>query len=197
MHGRLNLTSRESIPLPYTMAIPRAAEDFPFAANAGNLIVLRKRIKNWAFSHVRGIYVNVHTGWKIRVGRNGTSKGSSHGDWVQLLAFSALSELVKNALLVESHTDRHERPDIVAIHRMYAPFLFKEVLFRVKLTITESEGAFYYDHTLAGIEIETPGRNSRTTAQPLGSQTHPGTVIVPDFLSGVKYEDGTAFVWSR
>ena len=193
---KLNITPRESIPLPQTMPITLVADNFRLAANADHLTALRKRVKRWAFSNVRGTYFNVHTGWRIHVARNGISKSVSHGEWPQLAAFSVLEELLRAALLVESHPDRYKRPDIVAVHRMYAPFRLKDDLFRVKLTVTESEIASYYDHTLTGIETETPGRNSRTTVTPLGSQTHPGEISVPDFLHGVKYEDGTPFVWS-
>ncbi|MDR1144902.1 MAG: hypothetical protein LBK71_02045 [Verrucomicrobiales bacterium] len=85
---------------------------------------------------------NVATGLVAAVSNNSVSKMTS-GSAVKksgsltahALAIANLDTLFKNAALVETRADRNNNPDIMAIHRFYAPLNVTGEIYAVKLTV--------------------------------------------------------------
>lgn len=173
-------------------------------ANAftGSLAEKRRNALKFALANLRASFLNDYTGWNIQVARKGIEKAVSkrtaqeHFDTIK-----ALPELLKNAILAESHSDREGNPDIRQVHRFYAPLALGEKLYRVKLTVKETkEGRKFYDHSLTEIEMPEALRASRVQEEQWDLATAPGTLKKPatiisiaDLLQGATKNDGAKF----
>lgn len=122
----------------------------------GNLREKRKVALRYAMQNLRGIYKNTDTGWDIKISRQGILKAlSKREEQSHFDAITALPDLLKKAVLAESHPDKYGTPDIKQVHRFYAPLVIDKKLYRAKLTVKETmDGRRFYDHSLT--EIEKP-----------------------------------------
>ena len=148
---------------------------------------------------------NEDTGWDLTVARQDWSKlakdkGQSTAG---LQAIGGIEELVKHAVLAETHRDQqHQNPSVSAVHRLYAPLELGGQLYRVKLTVKDYSitmgGEKRNLHALQAIEIESPAGN------PLAHETHEApkppaqptgqTSSIADLLRGaVRDSDGQPF----
>ena len=87
-------------------------------------------------------------------------------------AVAGIRDLAKNAVLVESHEDaKHSNPDVIAIHRLYAPVQIGDTLYRAKLTVkdySQKDGNQFKNlHAIETVEIEkeTAGLGTLPTAK--------------------------------
>lgn len=162
----------------------------------------KQQAANWAKSNIRGEYKNNDTGWNIRVSKDGIQKitsGDRQHQKEHLEAIRALSELLQNAILAESHADRNNNPDIKMVHRFYSALNINNALYRVKLTVVElNNGNKLYDHSLTEIEepVGISGRNTIAGSAIPGSTT--GSVVsIANLLKGVKKNNGSLFDVSK
>lgn len=148
--------------------------------------------------------VNDDTGWLLRVNREAVKKIADNEaqSAVSLQAIKALTDLVRNAVVVERHPDtRHRNPSVRAIYRLAVPLQIGEALYRVKLTVKDfqqgREAAFKL-HALDAAEIEgaplgtlpnSPAEAGVGTTQPTTGRT----ITVADLLRGATLQDGTPF----
>ena len=85
-------------------------------------------------------------------------------------AVAGIRDLAKNAVLVETHEDaKHSNPDVIAIHRLYAPVQIGDTLYRAKLTVkdySQKDGNQFKNlHAIETVEIETAGLGTLPTAK--------------------------------
>lgn len=143
--------------------------------------------------------INDDTGWVLSVGKKDRKKMGNNNELTHATsqAVQGLDELVKHAIVAETHTDnRHNNPDVKAVHRLYAPAMIDGQLYRVKLTVkdyqftTGQEGKKAL-HAIEAVEIENAllgtvpsysTSNDVQTAQP----TTGHSISVADLLDGVK-----------
>lgn len=149
----------------------------------------------WALKNVRGhSVVNKHTGMFIRIGRRALEKTTSGSSVLKstsrtahFAAVSVLIALLERAVLIQSHPDRHNNPDIRPIHRFFAAFSFRGDLFRVKLTVKEFaqrlENSGFYTYELAQIEMPD-GKQAASCSEKQTSAPPPGKTNLTEFLGG-------------
>ncbi|KWT84146.1 hypothetical protein [Candidatus Magnetominusculus xianensis] len=152
----------------------------------------KEAAKKWAGDNIQGkSFVNKDSGWNIDVSRKGIGEALSksrlaHID--QIEAIRAIPELIENAVLGETHSDKKGSPHIKNIHRFYAPLEIDGKLYRAKLTVRESaDGKKFYDHSLT--EIEKPvGSYARDTFSGSAPRTQQQAhdISVKDLLKDVK-----------
>ena len=148
--------------------------------------------------------LNNDTGWEISFGHKNLSKlfsasstrNSIMPEHIQIV--SMLRELIKNAVLAESHIDRKDtgesgQANVLAIHRLYAPIQIDHRLFRVKLTVKEHShppGLNFKNYQLAEIEMpagelvnEATQRITPTSGHPAQNQSE-RVLSIADLLRG-------------
>lgn len=160
----------------------------------------------------RSPVINNDTGWEISFGNKHLSKLFSQSSIIKSLSpehwqvISAIRNLVKNAVLSDTHTDRKAKGNsgedhIAAVHRLYAPVAIGKKLLRVKLTIYEMkdelQGKKFKNYELA--EIDLPMRdgemaNQASPTSPLALAQKPDSVSITDLLkNAIRDSDGLAF----
>lgn len=104
---------------------------------------------------------NQDTGWDLQINKKGRGKMGDNGDLKasDSQAVAGLLYLVHHAVLAESHADyEHQNEHVKAIHRLYAPVLIGDVLYRVKLTVKDfvlNDGTKKKNlHALETVELE-------------------------------------------
>lgn len=118
----------------------------------------------------------------------------------ELQAVAALPDLVWHAVLVESHVDlEHGNPQVLMIHRLYAPLTIGCHLFRVKLTVKTFAPGSVGDrvlHALSAAEIENaplgtlPVHEILKEPKPQAQPTTGRTMTIADLLRGARQNDG-------
>lgn len=91
-----------------------------------------------------GTYKNLDQGWNIVLNRVGadhaiSSALQSSEAKIHLIAVASLPELIKEAILVETHPDRKNQKGLKQVHRFLAPLEVTDSIFAVKLTVKEYE----------------------------------------------------------
>lgn len=122
--------------------------------------------------HLRDEYTNESTGWTIRVSKSSAKELSGKRDdpW-RLDALDVLPDLIRRAVLGDTHPDTKRRPEIKAVHHLYAPMRAPDAgletgstrsrpdpRFVVELTVFElQDGRKLYNHDL--VEISDPAES--------------------------------------
>ena len=122
--------------------------------------------------HLRDEYTNESTGWTIRVSKSSAKELSGKRDdpW-RLDALDVLPDLIRRAVLGDSHPDTKGRPEVKAVHHLYAPMRAPDAgletgstrsrpdrRFVVELTVFElQDGRKLYNHDL--VEISDPAES--------------------------------------
>ena len=157
---------------------------------------------------------NEDTEWDIHFGYKNLSKlfsasstrNSAMPEHLQVAA--VLRDLIRVAVLAESHRDRRDtgetgQSNVLAMHRLYAPVWIEDRLFRVKLTVKEHAhppGRNFKNYQLA--EIEMPARElvneDRQRITPASRHSAPNklerTLSISQLLRGaIRDSDGQPF----
>ncbi|MDO4427516.1 MAG: hypothetical protein Q4B88_05235 [Moraxella sp.] len=152
--------------------------------------------------HSNGL-INDDTGWTLTVGKKdrkkmGNNKALSHQTSQSI---QGIEQLVKNAIVAETHSDdKHNNERVVTIHRLYAPVIIDEQLYRVKLTVKDyvlNDGQERKNlHAIEAVEIENsllgtvPPDEKQGVAQP----TTESKISIANLLQGVNRDgDGKPF----
>ena len=165
----------------------------------------------WALENVRpgSPFHNRDTDWSILVSRTGIGEAANNPDnaprWLHFLALTVLPLLIERAVLAESFPDKRGNPEILAMHRMYAPAEHAGILYRVKLTIKEyKDGRRFYNQRLTEIERAPDGGprspDAIETGHPSSISEGVGTALpagpsisIDQLLKGATMEDGRPF----
>lgn len=156
----------------------------------------RAAARQWARENLRDApLTNADTGWgDIAVSRKGIEKSIASAKMpADLEVLPNLRELMDRAVFVESNKGGADSPDVVAFHRLYAPFRLADTLYRAKLTVKETtDGRLFYEPVLT--EIERPGVTTKPES-PLreGASLRPpgpSTIDMDGLLEGVKFRGG-------
>lgn len=101
-------------------------------------------------------FKNNETQWDIFITKQDRAKlVDDYGQDVnELRALAKIREITHEAVLADTHSDSKNNPDIVAIHRLYAPVIIGDKLFRAKLTIKEYKAGRNNLHALDAVEIQ-------------------------------------------
>lgn len=145
--------------------------------------------------------LNEDTGWMLRINRKSRKK---IGDNLKLSApevkaVAGLEELVRKAVLAETHEDhKHQNPPVDLIHRLYVPLQLEGILFRVKLTAKRFTSGERTLHALEAVEIEraplgTLPSYSGAEALQTGQPTTGRSLSIRDLLHGATLNDGSPF----
>ena len=148
--------------------------------------------RTWAMDNLRKEPLpNDDTGMSVHVGYNAIEKATSEsalaksGTQDHIEALPALPQLVKHAVLSESHADRDANPNIRQVHRFYAPLKVDGKTYRVKLTVKEyaqaGQGPGFYSHELSEIEMPAWKQEDAHSGEPT-SPTTAGNISVRDLL---------------
>jgi hypothetical protein len=175
------------------------------APKAGNLRELRREAVRIAGEHV-GRFVNEDTGWTVSISDRGARHvAQDHPDErnypAMVQAMRRLGDIVKGAVLVETHPDLKNQAGVAQVHRLYAPVRVGDAVYVVKLTVKEAAPG---EMTLEQFRLYDLKSEKK---MPTGTSTHPpdvrpasswpavGTSGVPlrDMLSGVKDNAGQLF----
>lgn len=184
-----NLARKKPIPVT-EVTTPLFKAENPGAA--------RRLAKEWLedpANRIVGDHRNDDTGWMINVSKNGLGHGlhgSRNFPTEHLEAAAKLPDLLRHAVLAETHPDREGK--LAAVHRFYAPLRIDNALYRVKITVKEdAQGHRFYDHSLTEIEaapVGTPAPDTRVAP----ATAHTGaTVTVTDLLRGATSNEGKPF----
>lgn len=115
-------------------------------------------VKKELISALNGVYHNDEQGWEVNLSKSGVDHAYSsavNGGVVDartsIEIVSVLPEIIKNAVLVESHPDAKQYENVGQIHRMFAGVSFdgEKDIYVVKLTVKELDGK--HDLTVDGI----------------------------------------------
>lgn len=136
--------------------------------------------------HDGGVVVNKDSGFEIStsggMAQHAVHLGEKHRPYrAHFAAATVIDELLQKAVLAETYSDRKDDNPLLLIHRLYAPFEFDDVLYRVKLTVHDSisksdKWRRFYDHSLTGIDLEK--------ITPAGSAHIVNGVTLPSSLGG-------------
>jgi len=175
-----------------------------------------KEIRSYIQSNVAGTIlerfksgvINKDTGFVITMsksdlGEHLKSDAASVNIRDQFEAICALPELMERALLVESHPDSHQRPEVKCVHRFYAPLQIADAMYAVKLTVNEfvdghlsvdfPSSLKLYHHRLEKKmpSVDMPGfpLNGVTTGQTEGTFN----ISLRQLLEDVKDSEGNVF----
>jgi len=130
-------------------------------------------LKKWPKNGVH----NDDTGWGFIVTRQDWKKlakwqGQTSTDLKMFL--SGAEDIVRHAVLAESHTDNKGNSDVKAVHRFYSSVEMGGKLYRVKLTVKDyqlTDGASRKNmHALTSIELNDPSESPALEGPP---RTHP------------------------
>lgn len=152
---------------------------------------------------------NKDTGWTLQIGKRDVDK-LVKWDGVRppsLQSHAALEELAANAVLAESHHDKkHGNPDVIAVHRLYAPVEIDGKPYRAKLTVRDYQGKASGNktklHALESVEIEKapmgnfPSYSADESVQ-MDQPTSGLELSIADLLAGSTRHDGTPWDMSR
>lgn len=134
----------------------------------------------------------------IRIGRRAIEKTTSESAIYKsasgpahLAAISVLADLLEEAVLVQSHPDRDNNPNIRQIHRFWAALRFRGKLFRTKLTVKEFvqfvQGVGFYSYELA--QIERPAwKQADAGSEEQTSAPRAGEIKLAEFLGSASAE---------
>lgn len=164
--------------------------------SAWRAAVLAQR-RRLAEASLRGVVQrNVETGWLIVPSKAGRSKiphvATADADFA---AIANLPQLIKDATLVKSRTDRQGAKDVGRVHLFVAPFEYQGEPYRAKLTVLETSGKKLYALSLTEIEklaadLSTPSPSgSPLTATALSGSTSFGKTVA-DLVKDVKPDAG-------
>ncbi len=166
----------------------------------GGLKEADRDVRNWVKDNkiVGKYFVNKDTGWDIAITANGIDKvlsGKRAAIFNHVKAIRAIPELIENAVLGETRPDRNNDPNIKNIHIFYAPLEVGKHLYRVKMTVKETnDGKLFYDHNLTEIEKPATSYLAHMDDTISGSAPHMGqrasTISVTYLLKDVKTSDG-------
>lgn len=151
--------------------------------------------------------LNNDTQWELKISKTGRKKMGDNANLtpVEIKAVARLEDLVKSAVLAETHKDyAHENESIENIHRLYAAMRIKQKLYRVKLTVKQYIGVKGKKnlHALAALEIENaplPGTLPAPVTQFMRTQqaqptTVERTISIAQLLIGaIRDSDGEPF----
>ncbi len=103
---------------------------------------IQSNVAGTIFERFKSGVINKDTGFVITMsksdlGEHLKSDAASVNIRDQFEAICALPELMERALLVESHPDSHQRPEVKCVHRFYAPLQIADAMYAVKLTVNE------------------------------------------------------------
>lgn len=156
-----------------------------------------RRLANQEISAPDGIlgeYQNLDTGWDIHLYAKGIRKTlSGEGSKIRAALAWKLPDLLKNAILVETVSDKKTRADINRIHRFYAAAQMDGDVRRIKITVREHNDGVRRQYDIDHLDIEKPGTglspsNDRTTGG-VGSIPLPGSAIsIRQLLDNVNSE---------
>ena len=142
---------------------------------------------------------NDDTGWDLVIGRRDREKlVDSYDQSISgLRALAGIKNLVKEAVLAETHGDVKGNPDVNAVHRMYVPVIIGDKIYRTKLTVKEYKAGRNNLHSLEAIEMENPAayppirpNNLRPEmVQPAGFR-----VSIATLLENARKNDGELFI---
>lgn len=104
---------------------------------------------------IAGTYSNEDTGWNIRLSVNNVSHAVSSALDNTVVAFETsinilegLPDIIRNAKLIESHADRHEREQVKQVHRFFSSVKLADdagKIYTVKLTVKEMDDGYVAD----------------------------------------------------
>lgn len=104
---------------------------------------------------IAGTYGNEDTGWNIRLSVNNVSHAVSSALDNTVVAFETsinilegLPDIIRNAKLIESHADRHEREQVKQVHRFFSSVKLADdagKIYTVKLTVKEMDDGYVAD----------------------------------------------------
>ncbi|MDQ7835462.1 MAG: hypothetical protein RDU24_08780 [Humidesulfovibrio sp.] len=169
---------------------------------------MRKQALANTKQHV-GHVVNTDTGWNIALSERGARHvAQDHPDeghypaMVQVM--TVLSDIVKNAVLVETHLDLKKQAGVAQVHRLYSPVRVGDSIYVVKLTVKEAEKGVkeLEDFRLYDLRSEKkmPTGTSAPSSGKSQSPTRPAVGIsemtVLSMLEGVKDHEGRLFFQS-
>jgi len=151
----------------------------------------RLRARKDAVDSITGPARNEDTGWDVDITRVGVKKSlDGGGTMVRAEIVANLPALLRNAILVESHSDRRDRSGVASVHRFYAPFMLDGRMNRVKLTVREYTDGARRHYAVDYLEIDGPDvlnvfpGDADGAARPTGTPPGP-TIKMGDLLRGV------------
>ncbi|MBF0517484.1 MAG: hypothetical protein HQK97_10290 [Nitrospirae bacterium] len=158
----------------------------------------RKEAGTWDKINLQGKSpINKDTAWRIDITGKSVKKVLSGkrltpGDHIK--AVRAIPEMIEYAIKAQTRRDRENSPHIKNIHIFYAPLEIDSKLYRVKLTIKETnDGRRFYDLRLKELEKPAAGRALHTGdaisggAPRMEQQAH--AISLKDLLKNVKTSD--------
>lgn len=141
--------------------------------------------------------INNHTGWELVVSQKDRKK---MGDNEELTGIDSnivleIEKVIANAILVETHYDNKTNKSVDFIHRLYAPVIIDDIVYRAKLTVQDytTQLGRKNIHAVESLEIEDAPMGTFPTNELTSSDqpTSERTIRVADFLKGVKLNDGS------
>ena len=154
---------------------------------------------------------NEDTGWII--GMSGTDfdehlKSDARSQFVmdQYEAVSALPEMMKRAVLVESHGDSHGRAEVKKVHRFYAPLSIDGDTYSVVLTVKEFQNGVLSVDAVSPMKLYHHRLEKKMLPAELGATASQGnpdphtgstsSYSLRELLEDVKDNDGNPYLQS-
>ncbi|ULJ66677.1 PLxRFG domain-containing protein [Wielerella bovis] len=124
-------------PVPITRL---SGNEFGVSVNFKNTKIMADKLLRLLQAAPLGTLHNDDMGWDLRVSKDDRKKMGNNRYLLHETsqAVAGIQDLVKHAVLVETHKDtQHGNERVKAVHRLYAPVEIAGKLFRVKLTVKD------------------------------------------------------------
>jgi valyl-tRNA synthetase len=150
---------------------------------------LRKAALAYARQHgIIGVpFKNEDSAITIRIGRQSLSHAFSHIGVANILAVSALPELIRTAVWISSEPHEPHNPMVKQVHRLIAALSLAGELHSVVITAKEFyDGTVLYDHRTKKITFGGKSLEAHLPKEKLDTQPAPNAEIkISDLLAGV------------
>ena len=194
-------------PVKVIIAAPKFDNESAFAVRNG-------KERSEFSSSLSGVYHNDATGWDIKLPSSSVKHSISSAVVNEAVDYktsveiiSQLPDVIKNAVLIESHDDDKNAFNVEKIHRMYAPVSFDngKTVYVVKLTVKEMDGTYdtavegiYKAHDAKGVKEISDAKPQRPAQEehPTGNTPDIYEITIEEMLRGVKDNDGISYLQS-
>ncbi|MCO5332839.1 MAG: N-6 DNA methylase [Pyrinomonadaceae bacterium] len=153
----------------------------------------------WAKTHITGTYRNKETGHRIIVSGNAISKYLSEKAVAQsssmpyhLATLRVLPDLIRNAILIETHADASGNARVAEMQRYYAAVRIAGDLRRVELTVRAFKSGDTRHYSYEVTQIKTLGGSLAESVEANASNRTP-SVTMATLLQGAKKNNGETF----